>query len=178
MKEAGSLITGRRNGTHSGWLPEWNQGPKTLLAKPEPSPQKGRDVGRKEDVAEQRIPDANLRGDRAAEMTGQEDRSEHSRPRKCVKRQTYELHDSDSGDHVLRIAELDGALDRDGKFQDLDYAVKQQEQDGERAEHEPGPASRRVGRHARHHRRRMRALFCIETTTAARREEFCRGSAR
>jgi hypothetical protein len=53
----------------------------TGLAEPEPEPEQGRDVDREEHVAEERVADAHVRRDRAAEVAGPEDDPEDGGPR-------------------------------------------------------------------------------------------------
>ena len=65
-----------------------NQRPHARVAEVESAPDERPDVDRKHHVAEERVPDANVRRDRAAEIAGQQNGAEDRRRREEVERET------------------------------------------------------------------------------------------
>src|ERR1043165_961986 len=108
-------------------------------------PTAGRRRRRKQDMAEQRIADADVRGHGAAEVAGPEDRAEDARARDEVRAEAGELDDAENGDDAGRIADFLRPFDDGRQLQHLHRSVHRQEQHGDAAEHASGPHLRAGG---------------------------------
>ena len=92
-------------------------------------------------MAEDRAAHAELRGDRAAEIGGEQDRAEHGGARPGVERGADEAKKAEPAGEAdaRRQAELAGGLDHDIERDQPDAAVEEHEEDDEAAEDAPGP---------------------------------------
>src|SRR5262245_25719404 len=82
-----------------------------LVAQPEASPEEERDVDGKEGLAEERVADAHMRRDGAAEIAGPQHGAEHRRARDQVDGQACELEQPEPEEDVRGVPELGRRLD-------------------------------------------------------------------
>src|SRR5882724_11168278 len=109
------------------------------VAQIEPAPDHQPEIGAEQDVAEQRAADAQMGGDGAAEIAGQQDGAEHGSSREGIEDRRDEGQDAERARQARRDAELGRRLDDDIQRDQLDGAVEQQEDDDQAAQDAPGP---------------------------------------
>src|SRR6266851_6169881 len=109
---------------------ERKDGAKLLIAQPKPKPEKSPDVDGKQRVAEERVSDANVGGDGAAQVASPQDRPQHRGAWNQVQDQASELDDAQREDHAFRVTHLFCPLHRHRVPERLHRCVPQQEQDG------------------------------------------------
>ena len=169
---------GRQGRLTSGLsTPKRQQRAQARLPQVQPAPEHRGHVDRKQRVAQERVADADVRGDRAAEVSRHDDGAEHGRLRHEIEHQADQLDCADHGDGVLRVAERHRAFHGRCQPQQLHDRVECEEQRGERRQDVgraalcPGGIRNRCvhGSSLHAHRSvRARAVFCIETTAVPR----------
>ena len=117
---------------------EGKEGAQADVAEIERAPEQRGNVGRKEHVGEERIADANVGRDCAAEVRREEDCAKEGGSRIDVEREADELQQPDPEDRRRWIAQLDRRLNRLWHAGDLQSGIHQQEGDGEAAENPAG----------------------------------------
>lgn len=113
-----------------------------MFSRVEPAPEQDRHVDGKQHVCEERAANTDVRRNRAAEVTREQDCPEHRCLGDDIERETHDLDDADAEDDAGRIPELRRALDGNLELQQLDDRVEQQEEDRQRAKNAPDPDGR------------------------------------
>src|SRR5688500_12364142 len=133
--------------TFRGWMPAehsltgCNHRPKSVVAQEESSPEKRGDVNREEDVSEQWIADAHMRGDGTAEEASEQNCAGNRGARNQEHDEADELESSYSNRDVYRIAEPRQAIPHRSDHQQLDHAIPQEKQNGDGDENASGAES-------------------------------------
>src|SRR5579863_8747143 len=70
---------------------EWNERAQFFIAQVNPSPEEHRDINRKQNLAEKRVPGRQLDGDRPAEVARQKNRAQDRGLRNQIQQNAYQL---------------------------------------------------------------------------------------
>src|SRR5437899_12161061 len=87
-----------------------NEFTQPLVAQEKSSPDHHADIEGEEDVGEEWIADAHVRGDSAAKIACQQDRAKNRGLGNSVEERTDQQHDPDRDDNLLRISQLNAPL--------------------------------------------------------------------
>ena len=111
---------------------------KARIAQHEPGPEDRRQVDREEDVCEQRVADADVRRDGAAQVASQQQSAEDRGRRDDVGEDAEEQGQAETEHEVSRIAQLGGAVEDRLQPQEFSEGVEEQEERRDGAEHAAG----------------------------------------
>src|SRR5882724_11627415 len=109
------------------------------IVQPKSSPKHGCDVDGEQGVREKRIPDPQVAGDGAAQVSGPENRAKWGSPKNQVQGEANELNEADGKQRARRITELRSPFNGGRQREHFDSGVKSQKQDGETTQGTAGP---------------------------------------